>query len=307
MRSTLTFQEAVSSFLMDVKLTKREGTYRFYAYYLSRMQAMLASHRLDAITPRLMTEFMYQLKQSHPTMKAATVNKFITCFKACFRFHMPYPFRYRKLKEEHVHIPYVEPTTITTIFSYYQQHLENPRLVRNFLMYAMLLDTGLRINELLHVQWEDINLTQRSLTVMHSKDHHQRFLFFTTFTLHLLDLLRGFVSPQGYIFIDLHTHQRLCVSSIETITQRLMKTLHLEKSISPHKWRHTFATRFLTQGGNLEVLRILLGHHNLRITQKYLHVTHTQLQHEYRRIMDAASHHESPIRHDTRHPSLKEE
>lgn len=91
------------------------------------------------------------------------------------------------------------------------------------------------------------------------------------------------------MFIDFKTGKRLEVSSIEKITQRLMKILHLQTSISPHKWRHTFATRFLSQGCNLEVLRAILGHHNLRITQKYLHLNPRQLREEYLRIMKTPS------------------
>ena len=308
MKDFPTFSEAVHLFLMDTKLTKREGTYRFYAYYLSRMLPKLGTLALHDIKPITMTHFIYDLKQAHPFMKAATVNKFITVFKACFRFHMPYPFRYRKLKEDIAHIPLVDSQTISKIFTYYRQHLNNPRMVRNFLLYALLLDTGLRINELLHVQWEDVNLLQRSLTVMLSKDHQQRYLFFTPATLQLfITLHQRVTSKQGYIFIDYQTQQRLCVSSIETMTQRLMKTLDIQSSISPHKWRHTFATQFLTQGGNLEVLRLLLGHHNLRITQKYLHVSHHQLQTEYRRVMDSASHRASTLNTDDSLPSIKGE
>ena len=307
MQEVLSFSKAVTLFLMDSQLTKRDGTYRFYAYYLSRMVPFFPSTMLEDIKPMMMTQFIYQLKHTHPTMKAATVNKFITSFKACFRFHMPYPFRYRKLKEETVHIPYIDDGHITRIFQYYQHHLNDRRKVRNFLLYALLLDTGLRINELLHVQWEDIHVLQRTLTVMHSKDHVQRFLFFTSHTRQLLLHYQTMVTPSGYVFIDFKTHQRLCVSSVETITQRLMTSLKITSSISPHKWRHTFATRFLTQGGNLEVLRILLGHHNLRITQKYLHVSQNQLKTEYRRVMDKKRTDEKVTIVDDMVASLKEE
>jgi integrase/recombinase XerD len=62
--------------------------------------------------------------------------------------------------------------------------------------------------------------------------------------------------------------------------------LNITTSISPHKWRHTFATRFRSQGGNLEVLYALLGHQNLRMTQKYLHLNQKLMHPEYHRVMN---------------------
>jgi site-specific recombinase XerD len=74
-------------------------------------------------------------------------------------------------------------------------------------------------------------------------------------------------------------------SSIESLVHRLKVRLGIQESISPHKWRHTFATHFLHRGGNLETLRLILGHTNLKTTQKYLHLTKDNVREEYEKIM----------------------
>ena len=70
----------------------------------------------------------------------------------------------------------------------------------------------------------------------------------------------------------------LAVYSAESIGQRLRNKLGINHSISPHKWRHTFATRFTKRNGNMEVLRQIMGHTSLKTTQKYLHINKEHLQ-----------------------------
>ncbi|MBI9008629.1 MAG: tyrosine-type recombinase/integrase [Tenericutes bacterium] len=55
-------------------------------------------------------------------------------------------------------------------------------------------------------------------------------------------------------------------------------------SISLHKWRQTFATRFVKKNGNMEVLRQIMGHTSLRTTQKYLQIDKDVLHKEYLRV-----------------------
>lgn len=62
--------------------------------------------------------------------------------------------------------------------------------------------------------------------------------------------------------------------------------LNISENITPHKWRHTFATTFIKNGGDLEILRLLLGHSNLKTTQKYLHLSRNDIVDNYQKIMN---------------------
>ena len=66
----------------------------------------------------------------------------------------------------------------------------------------------------------------------------------------------------------------------------LTKKTNIRQFDTPHKWRHTFATSFLRKGGDLETLRMLLGHSNLKTTQKYLHLNHQDIRKTYQTIMN---------------------
>jgi site-specific recombinase XerD len=87
------------------------------------------------------------------------------------------------------------------------------------------------------------------------------------------------------LFFDLNTKVPLKTSSVESIVHRLKVRLKLTESITPHKWRHTFATNYVNKGGNLETLRLILGHTSLKTTQKYLHLSKKNLLDEYTKVM----------------------
>jgi site-specific recombinase XerD len=72
---------------------------------------------------------------------------------------------------------------------------------------------------------------------------------------------------------------------LKGIVHRLKKRLKLNESITPHKWRHTFATDYVNKGGNLETLRLILGHSSLKTTQKYLHLSKKNILDEYTKVM----------------------
>ena len=86
--------------------------------------------------------------------------------------------------------------------------------------------------------------------------------------------------------IDFKTGNKMTTSSVESFIYRLKKKLEIKESITPHKWRHTFATNFLRGGGDLETLRLLMGHANLKTTQKYLHLSKNDIFKQYRKVMN---------------------
>jgi integrase/recombinase XerD len=55
------------------------------------------------------------------------------------------------------------------------------------------------------------------------------------------------------------------------MTLAVKKKLGIKEGFNPHSWRHTFATSFIRNKGNIAILKELLGHSNVRTTQKYLH------------------------------------
>jgi site-specific recombinase XerD len=172
----------------------------------------------------------------------------------------------------------------TSIFDYYKGHQTNIILQRNYVLFRILNETGLRLNEILHLKINDFDLKDLSIHVKKTKTNQERYVFYSGQTATLIQHYITKARLTNYLFVDFITGEPLKEYTVESIAQRLRKHLDIPQSISPHKWRHTFATRFVEQNGNMEVLRIIMGHTSLRTTQKYLHINKETLRKEYFRI-----------------------
>ena len=130
----------------------------------------------------------------------------------------------------------------------------------------------------------NININDHSILITETKTKVDRIVFYTEATSNLLNKYLIRENIQDYIFIDLTTRKPIKLDRIQKICQNLQKSLNISDSVSPHKWRHTFATNFINHNGNLEVLRTLLGHTSITTTQRYLHINTQKLRDEYFRI-----------------------
>jgi len=73
---------------------------------------------------------------------------------------------------------------------------------------------------------------------------------------------------------------------VQNMCFRIERRLVLPYTIRPHKWRHTFATRFLKGGADIESLRLILGHASIKPTQLCLHLDSDFIKHEYFKVMN---------------------
>jgi len=71
---------------------------------------------------------------------------------------------------------------------------------------------------------------------------------------------------------------QLTRAMIFTIVKQLAKKINLQKNISPHTFRHSFATHLLENGANLKVIQQMLGHESITTTEIYMHLDKTHLK-----------------------------
>lgn len=148
--------------------------------------------------------------------------------------------------------------------------------------------TGLRVSELVLLNLEDISFKDNYLKV-YGKGNKERILPFLDQTSYVLNVYlerlrnpldtsskRFFLHPDGKEVSRQYFYLQL---------KKYAKVAGLEKSISPHTLRHTFATLLLNHGAGLKDVQMLLGHENIETTQIYTHVSMKRKREEYDRSM----------------------
>ena len=146
---------------------------------------------------------------------------------------------------------------------------------RNTALYSLMLDTGLRLTEVVTLKYDDVHLDTRYIKVLGKGDKERVVAFgtncqraLTNYATHYRFESEGQMTDTFFLSIDGH-----CLSplALRSLTQRVSKASGVPR-LHPHLMRHTYATRFLLNGGNVFLLQQSLGHTTLAMVQKYVHI-----------------------------------
>lgn len=141
---------------------------------------------------------------------------------------------------------------------------------RNLLIFYLMLDAGFRSQEVLHLKFKHVNIDSRYLIVENSKECKSRIVPMSQNLVELFISYDRKGKPDEYVFLKKDTLP-LSESAIKNIFRRLKVSSGVDR-VHPHLLRHTFATSFIVGGGDLETLRLLLGHYDYSVTKNYLHL-----------------------------------
>lgn len=157
---------------------------------------------------------------------------------------------------------------------------------RNRLILEMLFATGLRVSELSNIKIKDIDFSEREIKIM-GKGSKERFVFYNKECAAVLDSYmkdcRGKLlnsKDSEYLFIN-HLGDKLTDRGIRLIIDKIVKKSCIKSKVSPHTFRHTFATMLLNEGCNIKSVQELLGHSSLGTTGIYTHLTNDEVRLAY--------------------------
>lgn len=164
---------------------------------------------------------------------------------------------------------------------------ENLAGKRNICIIELLYSSGLRVSELVSLNWGDVNLKNRVIRVK-GKGKKERIVLFGSHAERRLkewfrlrfEINKGNIDEEP-LFINMRG-ERLTERSVERIIKRYGIEL-IGKRITPHSLRHSFATHLLMRGADLRTIQELLGHESLETTQRYTHLNIKELKEIYKR------------------------
>lgn len=149
--------------------------------------------------------------------------------------------------------------------------------LRNYCMIHLMLDEGLRSGEVVSLRIGHVSFQQNHVFVFDGKGKKDRIIPLASGLKKYLHQYLTIYRPHtehDYFFCASGNFEPVTDNTIKSLFSRIRKKTGLIR-LKPHLLRHTFATSFILGGGDLESLRIYLGHASYDVTQRYLHLANT--------------------------------
>ncbi|MFH1522467.1 MAG: site-specific tyrosine recombinase/integron integrase [Patescibacteria group bacterium] len=144
--------------------------------------------------------------------------------------------------------------------------------LKHKLMIQILYSSGLRVSELVNLRINDIDFNRKILIIKGGKGKKDRITIISRIVLdNIQKYLREF-QPLEYLFENYHAGGKLSTRSVQKVVTDTARIAGINKNVTAHTLRHSFATHLLEQNVNLRYIQSLLGHARLETTQVYTKV-----------------------------------
>jgi site-specific recombinase XerD len=136
---------------------------------------------------------------------------------------------------------------------------------------TLIYSAGLRVGEAINLKVQDIDSKRMQIRIRQAKGAKDRYGVLSDVLLTLLRTYYSLYHPTDFLFPSQMSEQ-ISAESVQSIFRKACKKCNLNKTVSTHVLRHSFATHLMEQGVSLPIIQQLLGHSSLRTTSIYLHV-----------------------------------
>lgn len=148
--------------------------------------------------------------------------------------------------------------------------------IRDKAILELLYATGVRCSELVNIRISDIDIEEKIIRIL-GKGKKERLVLFGN---KAQEKMREYITherptienQQEPLFLN-YRYEKLTPRSVQRIIKMFRSFLNIDRPLTPHKLRHSFATHLLNQGADLRAVQELLGHKMLSSTEKYTHVS----------------------------------
>jgi len=148
--------------------------------------------------------------------------------------------------------------------------------IRDKAIFELLYATGVRCSELVNICIKDIDMQAKTIRVLGKGKKERIVLFGFKAREKILEYYakeRPIVQNEEESLFMNYRYEKLTSRSVQRIIKMFRSFLPIERQLTPHKLRHSFATHLLNQGADLRAVQELLGHKTLATTEKYTHVS----------------------------------
>ncbi|MCK5673415.1 MAG: tyrosine recombinase [Spirochaetales bacterium] len=290
-----TFEENKFKYLNYLRTTRNlsDNSIRAYTHDLELFGNFLNNQSLgfEKVEPKKVRSFVADLDRKK--LKKSSINRIISSVKNFYKYCIRYdvldinPFAHVRSISNTRKIPDV------LSFAEIQKMIDltdNTFLgIRDRVILELLYSTGCRVSELTGMKVKEIDLKKR-MALVHGKGGKARWVFLTKGTaLELasyLPLRKSYLnktgSPDDGSLILNVKGRSLSVRGVRYIINKYIMSIGVNKHVSPHTFRHTFATHMLNNGAGIRIVQEMLGHSSIATTQIYTHIGMDRLKDVYR-------------------------
>lgn len=279
----LLIEKAYKNMFEYSKTRCRPGTLEYYEKVFKGVKKWFYDNDIkyiEDITKQALNDYIAYLK-ADKHYKNNSINKHIEVIKHICKYNFENELcsinhisNYKKLKNDNVETIIIKENQIIQILNYLDnQDLKNIVILRNVLSIYLMKDTGARLNEILHIECKNINTENNCILLTYTKTNQIRKVYLSKRTTELLNdyLKRPELEKSKYLLINFDTKEIIFKSAIYYFIKQIKQDLNINNSISPHKWRHTLASKLVNENVNVSIVQKVLGHTSLEITKRYLH------------------------------------
>lgn len=256
-----------------------------YAYDIQKLTDYLTDNNIDAspivITEEILLQFIYHV--SSQGLNARSQARLISGLKSFFNFLVFEDYR-KDMPMELIEVPKLgrklpDTLSIAEIDSLIASiDLSTAEGERNRAMLETLYSCGLRVSELVTLKMSDLFFDEGFIKIT-GKGNKQRFVPIGSFTQKFIELYMTSIRPhlninkghEDTLFLN-RWGRGLTRAMVFTIIKQLAAKINLQKTISPHTFRHSFATHLLENGADLRSIQLMLGHESITTTEIYVHL-----------------------------------
>lgn len=285
--------EQVENYIEYIRIERNYSdlTEKNYLIDLEQFENYLIAHHLNYknLTYKEISKYIAYLKEN-PKLKSASINRHLSSLRSFYTFLLNRevvtnnPFKLVNGPKQEKKLPnYMK-------YSEFEEMLntcgETPLGIRNQALLELLLATGARIGELINIKISDIDFSNREIKVL-GKGNKERICYFNE---HCHQALNNYINNSRHILLKNKKSDRLFINhvggnltdrGVRDILDKIIQKSSLKNKVTPHTFRHTFATMLLNEGCDLKSVQELLGHVNLSTTSIYTHLTNDRIKDIY--------------------------
>jgi site-specific recombinase XerD len=140
------------------------------------------------------------------------------------------------------------------------------------LLLMLAYSSGLRVSEVVTLKKNSVDVSRKLILVRSGKGRKDRYTLLSERAAKFLEDYCTLYDIDGWLFPGLPSGRHLSIRSAQNIFNKALEKAHIQKQLSIHSLRHTFATHLLEKGTDIKYIQELLGHASVRTTERYTHV-----------------------------------